>query len=81
MREVHVFWVFGCRGEAMGGEEMAVREFFLEEINNLYDKMWPGDRLWFPMFLEGKKFRGWVFYDNPENKEVMDSDFWKVKRF
>ncbi|MDD2731028.1 MAG: NUDIX domain-containing protein [Candidatus Portnoybacteria bacterium] len=79
IREVHVFWVFDCQGEPTGSEEMTVQPFFLREINDLYDRMWPGDRLWFPLFLEEKKFKGRVLYDNPKDKNIISSGFKEVK--
>ncbi|MEK7160907.1 MAG: NUDIX domain-containing protein [Patescibacteria group bacterium] len=81
VREVHVFWVFDCQGEPIGSQEMATQQFSLAEIGGLYYRMWPGDQLWFPMFLEEKKFQGRIFYDNPENKKVVDKKFWEVAGF
>jgi 8-oxo-dGTP pyrophosphatase MutT (NUDIX family) len=81
VREVHVFWIFDCWGEPTGSEEMTVQQFSLAEIESLYERMWPGDRLWFSMFLSGKKFQGKVFYDNPENKKVVDKKFWEILSF
>ena len=29
-----------------------------------FDKMWPDDELWYPMFLAGKKFSGTFWFTN-----------------
>lgn len=81
VREVHVFWIFDCQGEPTGSQEITTQQFSLAGIGGLYDRMWPGDRLWFPTFLEGKKFKGRVLYDNSENKKVVDKKFWEVSSF
>ncbi|HRY52582.1 MAG TPA: NUDIX domain-containing protein [Candidatus Portnoybacteria bacterium] len=81
VREVHVFWIFDCQGEPTGSEEMTTQQFSLAGIGGLFDRMWPSDRLWLPMFLSGKKFQGRVLYDNPENKKVIDKKFWEVESF
>ncbi len=81
VREVHVFWIFDCQGEPKDSKEMIGQLFFLSEVDDLYDRMWTGDRLWFPMFLEKKKFRGQVFYDNPKDKRIISSSFWEVESF
>lgn len=81
VREVHVFRVFDCQGEPTGSQEMTTQQFSLAEVEGLYERMWPGDRLWFPIFLEEKKFQGRVLYDNPENKKVIEKKFWEVISF
>lgn len=53
---VHVFGVNGFEGEPAESEEMLPQWFKLDEIP--YDSMWPDDRHWLPLFLEGKKFNG-----------------------
>ena len=42
-------------------EEAAPRWFSLDRIP--YDEMWPDDRVWMPLMLEGKSFRGKVYFD------------------
>ena len=56
IREVHVFGVFDFGGEAVETEEMRPQWFLKEEIP--FDGMWPDDKYWFPLFLQGKCFRG-----------------------
>lgn len=53
---VQVFEALSWDGEAKESEEMAPKWFFLTKIP--YDAMWPDDKLWLPLFLAGKKFRG-----------------------
>lgn len=81
IREVHVFWVSDCTSEPVGSEEMTARKFFLSEIEKLYERMWAGDRLWLPMFFEGKKLRGRVLYDSPKSNKVLKKQFWEVEAF
>ncbi len=59
---VHVFRGRGVRGELQESEEMRPQWFDEREIP--YDNMWIDDQHWFPLFLEGKTFRGrFVFQD------------------
>ncbi len=53
--EVHVFRVKGYKWEPVETEEMKPEWF--EEENIPFDTMWPDDRYWLPLFLDGKKFR------------------------
>ncbi|MBI2889004.1 MAG: 8-oxo-dGTP diphosphatase [Candidatus Liptonbacteria bacterium] len=54
--EVHIFRATEFSGEPCESDEMKPRWFGADEIP--YDSMWPDDRYWFPLFLEGKKFAG-----------------------
>lgn len=53
--EVHVFRVDEFRGEPEETEEMKPEWFAFSDIP--YDRMWPDDIHWLPLFLDGKKFR------------------------
>ena len=35
-----------------------MRPQWYEEDKIPFESMWPDDKFWFPMFLEGKKFQG-----------------------
>ncbi len=61
--EVHVFRVKSFSGNPSESEEMKPQWFDVSAIP--YDKMWPDDRFWLPLFLEGRKFRGrFLFGEN-----------------
>ncbi|MEK7510231.1 MAG: 8-oxo-dGTP diphosphatase [Patescibacteria group bacterium] len=62
IHEVHLFCARAFEGEPMETEEMRPQWFSLDEIP--FDSMWPDDRYWFPMFLEGKKFRGHFLFED-----------------
>lgn len=53
--EVHTFLATSWQGEPQETEEMCPNWFALGAIP--YDEMWPDDRYWLPLFLEGKFLR------------------------
>ncbi len=53
--EVHTFRADTWNGEPVETEEMKPAWYPIDKIP--YDEMWPDDRYWIPIFLEGKKFR------------------------
>lgn len=61
---VHIFKVLEYSGEPSETEEMKPQWFNLDEIP--YDEMWQDDKIWMPMFLSGKKFHGWAYFDNSD---------------
>ena len=54
--EMHIFKALEFEGEPKETEEMQPRWFSIREIP--FDFMWPDDKYWFPLFLEGKRFKG-----------------------
>jgi 8-oxo-dGTP diphosphatase len=54
---VHVFSSTSWIGAPRPSDEGVLRWFALDEIP--YAEMWPDDRHWLPLLLEGKRFRGW----------------------
>ena len=54
--QVHIFKADDFEGEIVESEEMEPRWFNMDNIP--FDNMWPDDKYWLPLFLEGKKFRG-----------------------
>ena len=58
--EVHLFRASDFDGEPVEGEEMRPKWFHVDELP--FDKMWPDDKYWYPLFLENKKFDGKFFF-------------------
>lgn len=63
--EVHVFSVIEWQGEPKETEEMRPQWFLLGNIP--YKDMWPDDKLWLLLFLQGKKLEA-QFYFQDKNK-------------
>ncbi len=55
IHEVHVFTVTAFVGEPTESDEMRPQWFKQADIP--YDHMWPDDRVWLPLLLQGKKLR------------------------
>jgi 8-oxo-dGTP diphosphatase/2-hydroxy-dATP diphosphatase len=62
--EVHAFRVNRFTGEPQETEEMKPQWFPVDGIP--YEIMWPDDRHWLPMFLQGKKFHGIFIFDGSD---------------
>ena len=62
MPEVHFFRVKKWSNEPAETEEMKPQWFDIKNIP--YDSMWPDDKFWLPLFLEGKNFRGKFLFDD-----------------
>jgi len=58
--EVHFFHILDYKGEAIETEEMRPKWFDIEKLP--YNKMWPDDRYWMPIFLRGEKFKGRIYF-------------------
>jgi 8-oxo-dGTP diphosphatase len=56
-----VFVAAGMRGEPRETDE--ADPFWCSERSLPYDEMWADDRLWFPMMLAGRPFRGVFVFD------------------
>jgi 8-oxo-dGTP diphosphatase/2-hydroxy-dATP diphosphatase len=65
--EVHVFSCSNFEGEIQESEEMAPKWFKIEQIP--LDQMWPDDKYWLPLLLEGKNFRGKFYF---EGRKLVD---------
>ncbi len=59
--EVHVFQIEEYEGKPIESEEMRPEWFDIESIP--FDRMWPDDIYWLPMFLEGHLFKGFFEFD------------------
>ncbi len=62
--EIHVFRIDAFSGEPIETEEMAPRWYHMHAIP--LEQMWPDDKHWYPLYLEGKKFTG-TFYFSDQN--------------
>jgi 8-oxo-dGTP diphosphatase/2-hydroxy-dATP diphosphatase len=56
LMEVHIFNVCDYSGCLTESEEMTPQWFAIYDIP--FDKMWPDDLYWLPIFLKNKKFKG-----------------------
>lgn len=69
----HLYMVYDWIGEPSESEEMDPKWF---NINNIpYEKMFPDDKYWLPLILEGKKVRAYFDFDENWNllsKEIRD---------
>lgn len=63
--EVHMFCCKEFSGEPVETEEMKPEWFSIDKLP--YDSMWPDDRIWMPLLLEGKKFKGKFVFDKNTN--------------
>jgi len=61
---VHIFKVLEYSGEPKESEEMRPQWFDFSDIP--FDEMWEDDRIWMPLFLKGKKFHGWAYFDSSD---------------
>ena len=67
--EVHVFHAQNFTGMPMETNEMRPQWFEIDHIT--YDKMWPDDEFWMPLFLEGKKFKGRFMFNQEKNAKII----------
>lgn len=58
---VHVFTASGCRGEPVETAEAAPLWTPLDRIP--YERMWADDRIWLPLMLAGRSFRGRFLFE------------------
>lgn len=59
--EMHIFAVNAFDGEPTETEEMAPKWFHVSDIP--FTEMWPDDKYWLPLFLEGKSFQARFSFD------------------
>lgn len=64
--EIHLFSIKKFSGKPVETEEMKPQWFSFAKIP--FDKMWPDDQFWMPLFLEDKKFKGSFLFDKDGNK-------------
>jgi len=64
VHETHLFCATTFEGSPVETGEMKPQWFGLDEIP--FVSMWPDDKQWFPLFLEGKKFQGKFFFHDKD---------------
>lgn len=62
--EVNLFAIHEYEGEPIETEEMKPQWFDVNELP--WNEMWADDIHWYPLFLEGKKFKGNFLFDGQE---------------
>lgn len=65
--EVHIFRLTDFNQEPIETEEMKPQWFTFNEIP--FSQMWSDDEYWFPLFLQGKLFKGNFLFDRPSDAE------------
>jgi 8-oxo-dGTP diphosphatase len=68
---VHIFVAEDYDGIEKETNEAVPKWFSLQKIP--YDEMWPDDRVWLPLVLQRKKFRG-KFYFDKDAKNILKHD-------
>ncbi|XP_076048592.1 oxidized purine nucleoside triphosphate hydrolase-like [Oratosquilla oratoria] len=74
---VHVFSANEYTGMPSETEEMLPKWF--PEDNLPYSQMWPDDILWYPLFLQGAKFKGAFHFEGHD--KILKSTLQKVEGF
>jgi len=84
----HLYLVYEWYGEPTESDEMKPEWFDIDKIP--YDKMFPDDKYWLPLILEGKKIKAYFDFDENWNilsKQIEDLDidilekkFYKTKK-
>lgn len=75
--EVYIFKGFNIIGNPLETEEMKPKWFHKKEIP--FDKMWPDDEYWIPLFLRDQKFKGRFLFG--DNDSILEMEINKVKDF
>lgn len=70
MPEVHILRATEYSGEPRETEEMLPKWFKTKKIP--FDKMWPDDIYWLPLFLKNKNFRGYFLFG--ENDAILKKE-------
>ncbi len=74
--EVHIFHISEFKGEPTESEEMKPQWFNVDEIP--FEEMWSDDKHWVPLFLEGKKFKGTLLFDNEKSNNMLNLELVEV---
>jgi len=73
--EVHIFQAKEFIGSPIESEEMQPKWFHIDEVP--YNEMWPDDKYWLPLFLDGKSFKGKFLFN--EANEIVDYSLSEIK--
>lgn len=73
--EVHIFRAKEFEGNPVESEEMKPKWFHVNKLP--FDQMWPDDKYWLPLFLEGKIFEGKFLFN--EANEIIDYSLSEIK--
>ncbi len=73
--QVNIFKCTNFSGILTENEEMKPEWFDLDKIP--FENMWPDDKHWFPLFLEGKKFNGKFVFD--DNNSILKQELKEIK--
>ncbi len=74
-QQMHIFLIKNWQGEPKESEEMAPKWYPKSEIP--FDAMWPDDKHWLPVVLEGKKVEGKFYFVN-EGANIDEFDIREV---
>lgn len=70
----HLYLVYEWSGNPVESEEMSPKWF---DINNIpYDKMFPDDKYWLPLILQGKKVK--AYFDFDENWNIISKEIEEI---
>ncbi|XP_069425749.1 oxidized purine nucleoside triphosphate hydrolase [Ovis canadensis] len=64
LMDVHIFCTDSVQGTPVESDEMRPQWFRLDQIP--FGDMWPDDSYWFPLLLQGKKFRGYFRFQGQD---------------
>jgi len=72
--QVYIFSTHRFDGEPQESEEMKPKWFYIDEIP--FHQMWSDDLYWFPLFLQGKKFKGRFLFGDGD--QVLEKELAEV---
>jgi len=75
---VHVFEANGFEGKEIASDEGELKWFDKAEIP--FEQMWPDDKFWYPLMLNGEIFEGYFYYTEGFAK-LLKHKILKVKNF
>ncbi len=67
-QEVYIFYANSFSGKEKANEEGELKWFGQNSIP--IEKMWPDDKYWLPIFLQGKKFTAKFYFDSYGSQKI-----------